>query len=287
VDGQSLVGRLVFLPVERGDVLRPAATGGNPAFDDAQAAAAGLYAEAMAAYVKWLCANWDAAQKQFIKDVDESAARARAVLPNGFDRLPDYYGILNGAQRLALRCFEDMGQLSPEMCRDYAEQNAAAILEIITRQAGRVAEQSPAQMFLQALESLFERRKCHLMPRSRAEKDWFPPDRSEQVGWFDPKDNGAIWLSTNDALSWAKNYWSHLDVNFDVTRDSLKRLMLQSDVLRATAADGDAEVSKWMVGGTKRALEIDVEKVRVMWGIDVRFPRPLYTEEKHEQPTEQ
>jgi CHC2 zinc finger/Domain of unknown function (DUF927) len=282
IEGQSLVNRMLYVPIEKGQVLRKE---GNPILDAAQEhASSGRYAEAMSAFICWLITNWEKAGQEFTTQVDATARQARALLPSGFDRLPDYAGILDAAQALALRAFVDLGIITRDVSEMEEENNHAAILEVVTKQAGRVAEQSPAQMFLRAIESLLDRRKVYLAPRKSA--DFVPPDRADRVGWYDPADLGAVWLDTQDALSWAKSYWRDGDINFDTTRDALNRMMLQSDVLREIDTKRDTpEVSKWMGGSTKRALEIDVDKVLAAWQIDLRYPRGAHELDEPEPET--
>jgi len=275
IEGQSLVNRMLYVPVEKGELLRKA---GNPILDLAQDhAGSGLYAGAMSAFICWLIVNWDSASREFSAAVDNTSRQARALLPSGFDRLPDYAAILDASQQLALRAFTDLGLINKDLAEGEGAANHDAILDVVTKQAGRVAEQSPAQMFLRAIESLLDRGKVYLAPR-KANTDFQPPEHIDKVGWYDPHDKGAIWLDTQVALSWAQSYWRDGQITFDTTRDALKRLMLQAEVLRAIdGASDNAEVSKYMgASGTKRALEIDLEKTMAQWQIDLRYPRTLH-----------
>ena len=130
-------------------------------------------------------------------------------------------------------------------------------------------------MFVRAVDSMLEQGKAFLAPR-KAMSGWTAPERSERIGWFDPSDHGAIWLNTDNALAIAKAYWERLDLHFDVSRDSLKRLMVQSGYLRAQGDGGRAEVAIWTGQRTERALEIDVAKVLASEavGVDLTYPKP-------------
>ena len=274
IDGQSLNHRLVYVAVEKGDVIHRDAADNALLNQAEEQGAAGLYAQAMSAFIRWLLANWDKVADQFGVMVDADVAASRPLFASGLDRQPDYFAILNSAQRLALKAWADMGALDPLEAGRIADANRAALLQVVQGQAGRIAEQSPANMFIRAVDSLLDQRRAYLAPR-KAMHDWSPPDRADRVGWFDPTDRGAIWLHIENALAVARRYWENLGIQFDVSRDSLKRLMCQSGMLRKT--DGDrAEVAIWTGHRTERALEIDIQKVLAdeAWGFDLSYPKP-------------
>jgi len=286
IEGQSLVNRMIYVPIEKGEVLRKE---GNPNLDAAQKhAAGGLYAEMMSAYICWLIGHWESASQQFKGTLEATAREARVLLPAGFDRMPDYAGVLDAAQELALRAMTELGVIGPKAAEEEAEANHKAIVEVVTRQAGRSAEQSPARMFLQTIESLLDRRLAFLAPR-KGTVDFTPPDWAVRVGWYDPSDRGAIWLDTQVALNAVMAFYREGGVTFDTSRDALNRIMLQSDVLRAIDTKNEhPEVSKYMgESGTKRALEIDVEKVLEMLEIDLRYPRGAFNLQDPEGDDEQ
>ena len=274
IDGQSLNHRLVYVAVEKGDVIHKDAADNERLNKAEEDGAAGLYAQAMAAFVRWVLANWEKVSEQFCVMVDADVVASRPLFAQGMDRQPDYFAVLNAAQRLALKAWADMGALDPVEAGRLAEANRLALLEVVKGQAGRIAEQSPANMFLRSIDSLLDQRWAYLAPR-KAMHGWTPPDRAERVGWFDPTDHGAIWLHIESALAVAKQYWERLDVHFDVSKESLKRLMLQSGMLRNTGDGTRAEVAIWTGNRTERALEIDIQKVLEdeAWGFDLSYPR--------------
>ena len=275
IEGQSINHRVVYVTVEKGDVIKPSEEGNALLADAEEAGAAGLYAQAMSAYIRWLLMDWDKRTEQFAVMVDADVAASRGLFASGMDRQPDYFAVLNSAQRLMLKAWADLGALDPVEAGQLADENRAAILQVVQGQAGRIAEQSPAVMFVRAVDSMLEQGKAFLAPR-KAMSGWTAPERSERIGWFDPSDHGAIWLNTDNALAIAKAYWERLDLHFDVSRDSLKRLMVQSGYLRAQGDGGRAEVAIWTGQRTERALEIDVAKVLASEavGVDLTYPKP-------------
>jgi hypothetical protein len=190
------------------------------------------------------------------------------------DRQPSYFAILNSAQRLVLKAFVELGALDPTEAARLADDNRSALLQVVQGQAGRIAEQSPANMLLRAIDSLLEQGKAYLAPRKNV-LGWIKPERSEFVGWYDPADPGAVWLQVDAALTVAMYYWQRLGINFDMSRDAIKRALAQSGMLRSTGDGGRAEVAIWTGSRTQRAIEIDVAKVAGdgEWGYDLSYPK--------------
>ena len=65
-------------------------------------------------------------------------------------------------------------------------------------------------------------------------------------------------------------------MNFDVSRDALKRILAQSGLLRRTDdAQRTAEVTIWTGHRNERALEIDIAKVLTseQLGFDLTYPK--------------
>lgn len=273
IEGQSLNHRLVYVAVERGDVIKPQAEGNALLSQAEENGAAGLYAQATSAYIRWLLMDWDKRAEQFGVMVDADVAESRKQFASGLDRQPDYFAVLNSAQRLALKAWADLGALDAAEAGRLADANRAAILEVVQGQAGRIADQSPAVMFIKAVDGLLDQRKCYLAPR-KLMNGWTYPDKAERIGWFDPADRGAIWLQVESALAVTKQYWERLGINFDVSGDSLKRLMAQSGLLRNS--ESGAQVAIWTGHRTERALEVDVAKVLAspQLGFDLTYPRP-------------
>jgi hypothetical protein len=64
--GESTVGRMIYIPIERGDILPMEGEPMREALNLAQThAQGGWYAQAMSAYVQWLASNWPRVVEQF------------------------------------------------------------------------------------------------------------------------------------------------------------------------------------------------------------------------------
>jgi DNA primase len=263
--GQSIVGRLVYVPIAPGDVL-PDGSGeslGNR-LSELQSQA-GLLSQAMSLYVQYLAKHWDEIAVEFPKLVDSASEKARQEksLQN---RLPDAFGILHAAQELALRVFCEMSLLDETTAKEIAEENRLALLDLILGQAERIAAESPVRKFFEALGSLLERGKVYLAPRTKM-VEFFPPDDAELIGYFEPGDRSLIYLRTDICLAQAKQFWRGLDQNLDIMPDALRRQVGQiPDLLREKDAR-QTEVLKYCLGVNQRVLVTDAHKVQELFGV--------------------
>lgn len=265
--GQSIVGRLVYVPIAPGDIL-PDGSGeslGNRLSELQSKAQAGLLSQAMSLYVQHLARHWDEIAAEFPKLVDSASEKARQEksLQN---RLPDAFGILHAAQELALRVFQELRLLDSSEAAQLAEENRLALLDLILGQAERIAAESPVRKFFEALGSLLERGKVYLAPRTKM-VEFFPPDDAELIGYFEPGDKSLIYLRTDICLAQAKQFWRGLDQNLDIMPDALRRQVGQiPDLLREKDAR-QMEVLKYCLGVNQRVLVADARKVQELFGV--------------------
>lgn len=267
--GQSVVGRMIYVGMQPGDILPNTERGDPPnqKLDDLQARAQqGLLTQATSLYIQHLAKFWDDLSVRFAEMVDASSdwARTQAGLQN---RLPDAFGVLNAAQTLALRIFQDMGLLDGAEASQLADENREALLAVISSQAERVAAESPVIKLLSALQSQLAARKIYLSPRSDA-SIYTPPPGAEMVGWYDPD---VIYLDTNRALAAAKIFYRAIDQNLDIMPDALQRQIAQvPGLLDERDKDGrHIRVTKWVGGATRRVLALNKMAIKERYGLDI------------------
>jgi DNA primase catalytic core len=265
--GQSIVGRMVYVPIALGDVL-PDGNGdslGNRLSELQVQAQAGLLSQAMSLYIQYLARHWAEIAAEFPKLVDSASevARAEKSLQN---RLPDAFGILHAAQELALRVFHELGLLDEATAKQIAEENRVALLDLIVGQAERIAAESPVQKLFEALGSLLERGKVYLAPRTKM-VEFFPPDDAELIGYFEPLDKSVIYLRTDICLAQAKQFWRGLDQNLDIMPDALRRQVGQIPNLLAEKDPRQTEILKYCLGVNQRVLVVDARKVQEFYGV--------------------
>ncbi|MGC1379305.1 MAG: CHC2 zinc finger domain-containing protein [Anaerolineales bacterium] len=270
--GQSIVGRMIYVGVEPGDILP---TSGEQADDNRlnalqEKAQQGLLAQAMSLYVQYLAEHWERISETFPSMVDAASQVTRQAggLQN---RLPDAYGVLSAAQEVALRCFQGLGLVSPAEADKLIEENNAALLEIIRSQAEQVAAESPVRKFFTALTALLEQRKVYLAPRTKL-VEYESPVYAELVGYYEPGDGKVVYLRTEACLARAKEFWRGLDENLDIMPDALRRQLSQVPGILIRVGERQVEVTKFCAGANQRILEVDTRVVEQLYGVSLVNP---------------
>ncbi|MBC8503896.1 MAG: DUF927 domain-containing protein [Chloroflexi bacterium] len=272
--GESTVGRMVYVPIARGEVLPNTGEPPREELDRTQVRAKkGIYAQAMAAYVQWLAANWERASKLYLEIIEESHKLARdGKMQN---RLPDYFATLDAAQQVALIAFTELGALSTIDASSLAERNSQAILKVIESQAEKIAAESPVRKFFEALDNLIQRRKVYLEPRSGGSIT--PPPEADPVGWYEVDDESVFYLDTKSCMIYAREFWAQLGEYFDTTKDALHRQFNQiSGLLAETGGGSHIQVSKWVTSAGKsvRMVAFSLAKVQELYGVTIKNPSP-------------
>ena len=268
--GQSIVGRMLYVGVEPGDIL-PAP--GVPSPDDRltvlqEKAQQGWLSQAMTVYLQYLARNWEGIAAKFPALVDEASQSARQV--DGLqNRLPDAYAVLAVSQELALGCFQELGMISSREAEQISAENEAALLEIIRSQAEQVAAESPVRKFFTATAALLEQKKIYLAPRTQAH-EFFPPSSADLIGYFEPgMEQHTVYLRTESCLVKAREFWHGLGENLDIMPDALRRQMSQVPGLLSKVGERQVEVIKFCAGANQRVLVVDVRQVERLYGISL------------------
>ena len=264
--GQSTVGRMLYVPVERSDVF---SEDNLPHLIKSQEQAqSGLYAQAMAAYIQYLIQNWKRISEQLPGMIEASSQIIREGHPELQNRLPDYFAILHAAQTIALRCWQDLGVIGGLEAANELNANREALIKIIIEQAQHIAQESPVKKFIEALGSLLERSKAYLAPSTKCDTEKEPPLHAEMIGWYNPRDDEVVYISTDIALAMAKEYWRDLDENLDILPDALRRMIDQAGILHDKDSE-HLETVKWIQGKSRRVLCLDVTKIRKLFQVTI------------------
>jgi hypothetical protein len=265
--GQSTVGRLIYVPIARGDII-PDGGKVNPRLDEAQQQAqAGLYAQAMVLYIRWLASNWDYVKTAMKSRAEEESSWLRQQQPTLQSRLPDYFGLLVAAQGMALEAFEDMGLIGAKEHWAEYDANKAAIKDIVVRQAEAINAESPIRKVMSALGSLLARGRVYLAPRKP--RDFYPPENAELIGWYDPDDKNLLYFDADTILTVAKRYWKDLDENLDIFPDTLKRQIDQAGLLAKRGDTGHIEARVNILGTLQRVLVVDASRVEALYEVQI------------------
>ncbi len=261
--GQSTVGRMIQVSVAAGTVFAD-----RERLDAAQRLGqAGLYSQAMSLYLRWLMTHWETATARYATDVETASGAARSD-KRMQNRLPDYFGVLSAAQRMALWAFHEMGVLSAMDASRMADDNDAAILGVIASQAQRVSMESPIHKFVTAIGSLLGRQRVYLAPRTGS-NGYVPPERADLIGWYDPDEPERVYFDIETALAHAKDYWRGLDENLDIMPDALARQFQQAGLL-LESSPGRTKVSKWVAGRNRWVLAVDGRRVEAEYQVSLK-----------------
>lgn len=106
--GQSTVGRIIYVNVAPGDVLPESAE--KPLSVLQEKAQNGYLAQAMALFIQALAGNWEKYAAEFLASANAQSEWFRATY-DVQSRLPDYFGVLDAGQTLALKVFQKIGGL--------------------------------------------------------------------------------------------------------------------------------------------------------------------------------
>jgi hypothetical protein len=267
--GQSIVGRMLYVGVEPGDIL-PKAGAQNEADDKLtmlqSKAQQGLLAQAMSLYIKYLAENWERIVNEYPALVDKAAQLARQG-GNLQNRLPDAYAVLSAAQQLALRCFEDLQLISFADVDRLTAENDSALLAIIQSQAEQVAAESPVRKFFTAISSSLQERKAYLAPRTQDEEYQSPPTAA-LIGYYEPMgEQATVYLRTEASLTRAKEFWRGLDENLDIMPDALRRQLSQIPNLLVSSGGRQVEVLKYCGNSNQRVLEVNLKEVERLYDV--------------------
>lgn len=276
--GQSIVGRMIYIPVEPGQIIQDHRAEESMLDVAQQEAQSGLYAQAMAGYIAWLAERWEELREELPDRITQTSRVGRAIFPSGQARLTDYYGLLVESIRLALEYACDYGVVEEGDVESMMELYRLELVDLLHSQSERVAGESPTVKFWQAMSDLLAQKKIHLAPRLD-NGSFVPPERSDLVGWYDDEN---VYLMTNAALAQVKRYWQALDERFDTRTDTLHRELWQRDFV-AERADRQLQRKTYIRSGNEskreRTLWIDREILLEKAGIspepDVDEPEPI------------
>ncbi len=271
LDVQSIVGRMIYIPVEPGEIL-----GDDKDIDKHQDLAgpgSGLYAKAFAGYIRWLATNWDREVAAAKVDHERASRYARGVFPSTQSRMIDYHANLVVYANAGLRFMHEVGAIKQEEARAAMEEKfPAAFVELLQLQSVRVAEQSPVLKLLEAVEAMLISRKAHFEPRLGSTS--VPPAGSITVGYWDDDSEKAkgpvLYLLTGLCLDLARAYWQRLGSNLNATKDSIHRQMDQASIL-AYREEKQIEVSEWAssMGKTTRMVALEPTRTFEKYGVDI------------------
>jgi DNA primase len=265
--GQSTVGRVIYVPVNKGDVIFDDGKR-NELLNEAQRnGQAGLYAEAMVLFIQWMAKHYDELKENMRTMVGFFQEEISKANPKIHPRLPNYYGVLCASQHLALSAFVDMKWITQGEAELISKENREAISQVIVQQSANIGAESPVRKVFTAIHAMLERGTGYLSPRKPG-PNYVPPVHSELIGWYDPGNFSEVWFNSLTVLELAKRFWGELDENLDIREDMLKQQLNATGVIHR--GDGDHIEKKVIIcGRAGRYLEVDAQMVETLFDVQI------------------
>lgn len=270
--GQSLLGRLLILELNRADVDT------NTLTKLQEAAETGQLVGIMAAYLQWLAPRMDDLKKQFPQTV---TAFRNAAIRDGFaashPRAPEIYANLVAGAELFLDFLTDIGVLDSETSSGTMLDIERYLQGAFTEQAAYQHEQDEVERFLELLRASFASGNAHIAcrlnqgpPPSRPHAwgwrsdvvatvgDKIHKPTGDCIGWYCDKQR-EVWLEQNAAFAVAQQLAKTQGDQFLLSPASLWRRMNEKGLILSTEAreNGTPRLSvKRIIGGRSKRVMI-------------------------------
>jgi hypothetical protein len=269
--GQSLRARLLVLEISPGD-FGPAPPDPNPTLTGCQRdAAAGLYARALAGFVRWLAPRLDEIRARLRAELFELRDRARGEGQHA--RTPGIVADLALGIRYFLDFAEASGTISTSERGDLWERGWAALGEAAARQAAQIASAEPAGLFLRLLSAAVASGNAHIAdehgnaPREPQRWGWRPEEYYTGggtdtrykplgmcVGWIA---EGDVYLEPDASYAAVQRFAREQNESFGVSAQTLRRRLKEKSLLTTVdEARGKLTVRKTLQGARRDVLHI-------------------------------
>ena len=200
-NGQSLRGRMLILEVSPGEVDLDQLT-------KAQfAAAEGLFAKAMAGFIRWLSPQMESLKKDLPDRHLELRAKTRE---NGssHDRTPDMMASLFIGLEIFLRFAMESGAVSKSEGKETLMRGWEALKEAAEAQADHILSEEPAGRFLTLVGAAISSGQAHVADAGNEGR----PGAASAWGWRKAElGYGDEWISQGSRIGWVEGDNLYLD----------------------------------------------------------------------------
>jgi Domain of unknown function (DUF927) len=149
-------------------------------------AAAGLYAQAMAAYLQWLAPRYDAIQRALPNRIRELRQEFSGATQH--QRTPEAIANLLVGLSYFVEFAQEVGALTAAECKDCRDLARVVLEDVAHAQVGHHEDDKPAQRFAALLRGALTSGKAHI-----ADLDGRAPrGRPEAFGWRRSETSGAL-----------------------------------------------------------------------------------------------
>ena len=267
--GQSLGARIFVIEMSPGDIDWRALTSCQ------HDAANGLYAEALAGFVKWLAARYDDMQSSQANEVRE--LRQAAMQSSYHKRTPDIVANLALGLRYFLAFAEEVAALSADQADGLWQRGWQALGEAARAQSRHQAASEPANRFIELLRAAISSGRAHVagpdggqpdtpgrwgwrerVSGSSYEPSWAP--QGHLVGWVD---GDHLYLEPDASLAAAQSLARELGDSLPVGKRTLHKRLHERGWLMSTeqGSRGTLTVRPTLAGIRRKALHLRAQWV--------------------------
>ncbi len=264
--GQSLRARLTITEAARHDVDRDRLT------EAQKLAGEGVYALAMAGYIRWLAGRLDAepgypaAVRQLMVELRQKLSADGRHL-----RVPEAAASLLTGWTTWLRYAAAVGAVTDDDVQQILAGVFTAMMQLADQQAAHAQEFSPAQLYIRALAAALTGGHAHLAAQSTG---LAPPDavnwgwqphqhgqgiderpRGTCIGWI--SDQGEIYLDPGAAYEVARDHATRGGAPLATTKTTTNKRLHEAKYLASTDVErGHIEVVRRVLGKRRRVLHL-------------------------------
>jgi hypothetical protein len=198
--GQSLRARVLVNEVSPGDVSRERLT------ECQRGAADGQYAQAMAAFVRWLAPQYEEVKSRLRQEQTDLRERARAEGQHA--RTPGIFASLALGLRYFLDFAKDTGALGEEEATELWTRGFAALAEAAAHSSHCVTAAEPTRLYLQLLCGAIASGRAHV-----AGTDGNEPQTPQSWGWRREEfgNNPPSWRAQGRGIGWLDGDFLYLE----------------------------------------------------------------------------
>jgi hypothetical protein len=256
--GHSVRARLLILEIATGAIKS------GPLTECQRDAQSGLYAGAMAGFLKWLAHNYEDLRTSFGQRVSEY--RATALQNAAHARTPEIVSNLRAGFELFLAFAEDCGAIIHAEREALSSRCWVALLDSAAAQAKHHAATEPTRQFIATLRTLLTSGRGHLATPSGGQPDrapgscgwrcdadhWTP--RGDRIGWVDCED---VYLDGKAAYRLVQAAGRDSGEVLAVTEQTLKKRLREKNLLASIDHNRETlTVRKRIEGSSKDVLHI-------------------------------
>jgi hypothetical protein len=229
-------------------------------------ASAGVYAGAMAGYVRWLAPHYGTISASLREELDE--LRVAAGCSGQHRRTPEITANLALGLRYLLRFALDVGAIAPEEAEGLWRRGWEALGQAATTQSQHQDAQEPTRRFLELLSAAIAGGRAHVAgPEGENPKhpeawgwrfsggEWWP--QGERVGWVDGED---LYLEPEVAFAAAQKQGRDVGDHLSVTGRTLNKRLNERGLLDSTDPPHLA-VRRVLQGRRRRVLHLATSAV--------------------------